>query len=150
LITEPELRRGHIDHALAIGVPTVRADAFALPAMRTDGRTTGADRVPEGAHFRLDPTLDLDTLGLPPVTRMLAEAAQRYGLVVRDRAGAVVLFAQQSTPPAGDPYPSLFGGSPAGVVRAFPWDHLQLLRMELRPVPGRSLSAGCAILLVCS
>ncbi|MDX6674111.1 MAG: hypothetical protein QOH11_1529 [Solirubrobacteraceae bacterium] len=149
LISEYELRRGHIDHALAIGLPTVRADAFALPAMRTDGTVAGADRVPEGAHFRLDPTLDLNSLGLPPVTRILAEAAQRYGLVVRDRAGAVVLYAQLPTPPEPNPYPALFGGSPSGVLRTFPWDRLRLLRMDLRPVPGRSVSSGCGTLLIC-
>jgi hypothetical protein len=149
LITESELRRGHIDHALAIGLPTVRADAFALPAMRTDGQVAGADRVPEGAHFRLDPSLDLGALGLPPVTRILAEAAQRYGLVVRDRGGAVVLYAQQPTPPAPNPYPALFGGSPAAVLRPFPWDRLQLLRMDLRPIPGRSVNSGCATPPIC-
>jgi hypothetical protein len=150
LITESDLHRGHIDHALAIGLPTVRADAFALPAMRTDGQVAGVNRIPEGAHFRLDPGLDLNALALPPVTRVLAEAAQRYGLVVRDRAGVVTLYAQQPTPPAADPYPRLFGASPAEVLRSFPWDHLQLLRMELQPVPGRSPSSGCAILLICS
>lgn len=150
LITVPELLRGHIDHALAMALPAIRANAFALPAQRTDGQANGDDQVPEGAHFRLDPTLDLDQLHLPPVTRVLAEAAQRYGMVVRDRAGAVVLFAEQPTVPGSDPYPALFGGSPADVLREFPWDRLQLLHMDLRPRPGQSLNPACSLLQVCS
>jgi hypothetical protein len=149
LITVPELRRGRIDHALALAIPDVRADAFALPATRTDGRSAGATRVPEGAHFRLDPTLDLDRLGLPPVTRMVAEAAQRYGLIVRDRAGGVVLYSEDPAPLGADPYPALLGGSPSDVLRPFPWDRLQLLRMDLRPAPSRPPDPGCALLALC-
>ena len=51
LITVPELLRGHIDHALAMALPAIRANAFALPAQRTDGQANGDDQVPEGAHF---------------------------------------------------------------------------------------------------
>jgi hypothetical protein len=150
LITVPELRRGRIDHALAMALPDVRADAFALPATSTDGRSAGATRVPEGAHFRLDPTLDLDGLGLPPVTRMLAEAAQHYGIVVRDRAGGVTLYAEDPAPLGTDPFPALFGGSASDVLRPFPWDRLQLLRMVLQPAPNRPPNSGCALLAPCS
>ena len=58
-----ELKRGRIDHALAINLPAPRAGTFAWPAQRTDG-TGDATTLPEGARLRLDPTLDLDQLNL--------------------------------------------------------------------------------------
>jgi hypothetical protein len=144
-----ELRRGRIDHALAMALPEVRADAFASPASNTDGRSTGDTRVPEGAHFRLDPSLNLDQLNLPPVTRVLAEAAQRYGIVVRDRAGDVALYAEDPAPLGSDPYPALFGGGPPNVLRTFPWAKLQLLRMDLRPATRRP-DPACTLFALCS
>jgi hypothetical protein len=61
-----ELARGRIDHALAISIPQPRARAFAWPAQRTDGLSLDPHALPEGAHLRLDPNLDLDRLDLPP------------------------------------------------------------------------------------
>ena len=139
-----ELRRGHIPHALAMAVPNARAGVFSWPAQRTDG-TGGPTLLPEGARLRLDPDLDIDALDLPPVTRMMAEAAQRYGIVVRDRTKeAVTFFAEDLTASHGDPYRGpggLFGGaSPRELMAAFPWKHLQLLKMSLcsrAPCPRR-------------
>ena len=80
-----ELRRGRIDHALALAIPNACAGRFTWPAQRTDGTATATDCLPEGAHLRIDPAVDLSKLTLPRVTRILAEAAQRYGIIVRDR-----------------------------------------------------------------
>lgn len=133
LIRTDELRRGQIDHALALAIPRVRAGVFSLPAQRTDGQVDDPGAIPHGTRFRLDPELDLDRLDLPPVTRAIAEAAQRYGLVLRDKSGAVTLYAEQPQTET-DPYPELFGGlSSADLLRRFPWERLQALRLELRP-----------------
>jgi hypothetical protein len=135
LITLEQLERGEIDHALAISVPEIRAGAFASPATRTDGRSLNALSLPEGAHLRLDPTLDLSRLHLPPLTLMLAEAAQRYGIVVRDIAGSVTFYGQDPSPTGKNPYfgsSGYFEGNFAGNVLApFPWQDLQVLRMDL-------------------
>ena len=129
-----ELRSGHIDHALAIAVPHPRASTFASPAERTDGDNTSPSSIPEGAHFRLDPRLDLNKLNLPPATKAIAEAAQRYGIIVRDKTGATVtFFGEDPRPTGGNPWPSLFGGKlPSAVLARFPWNRLELLRMKLR------------------
>lgn len=129
LVTLDEMRRGRIDHALALAVPRVRSSVFSWPAQRTDGQVDGPAAIPHGTRFRLDPKLDLSKLGLPRVTRMLAEAAQRYGVVLRDKADAVTFYAED---PArygiGDPYPSLYDSmSPSQITRRFPWAHLQAL-----------------------
>jgi hypothetical protein len=146
LVTQSELRRGRIDHALAFAVPAARADAFARPAQRTDGSTPGAGAIPEGAHFRLDPTLDVAALGLPRVTRMLAEAAQRYGIVLRDQAGVVAFYAQTPGSAGGGSPSDPFGGArPQDLLRSFPWDRLQVLPLDLRAAPQSS----CVLLILC-
>ncbi|MBV9214411.1 MAG: DUF4124 domain-containing protein [Actinobacteria bacterium] len=132
LILPGELAQGRIDHVLSLALPASRANVFALPAQRTDGRS-GCPHAPvEGARFRLDPNLNLASLHLPAAVLAIAKAAQRYGIVVRDQAGAVVFYAQNASTVVPDPYPALFGGEdPAQLLRSFPWTHLQLLRMTL-------------------
>jgi hypothetical protein len=147
MMTPRELRRGVIDHALGLGIPSVRAEFYARPATRTDGLSKCLHAVPEGARFRLDPSLDVDSLHLPRVVAAMARAAQRYGIIVRDRSGAVSFYAQNVSSLPSNPYPELFGGEkPQGLVARFPWAHLQLLRMQLeRKKGGGTLPAvgGC-------
>jgi hypothetical protein len=149
LILPHELQAGHIDHALTIGIPMVRAGVYSLPASRTDGRSNCARAIPEGARFRLDPALDVDSLGLPPAVATLAHAAQQYGIIVRDRSDAVAFAAQNVNSLPSDPYPALFGGqSPPDLLRQFPWSRLQLVQMDLRQMPGQQpaplpLFGGC-------
>jgi hypothetical protein len=116
-----------------MAIPNVRAHVFSLPAQRTDGRTDRDNALPEGAHLRLDPDLDLDALNLPAPMRAIARAAQKYGIYIRDGGTNVALYGQDPTPFGVDPYPQLFGGMSAGeLMRWFPWTHLQVLRMDLR------------------
>jgi hypothetical protein len=149
MITPRDLSRGVIDHALGLGIPLARAGWFARPASRTDGRSNCLHAVPEGARFRLDPTLDVPALGLPRPVAALARAAQGYGIFVRDQSGAVAFYAQNANSLAFDPYPRLFEGrTPQELVARFPWSHLQLVRMDLVkskgvfPPPG-GLPTGC-------
>jgi hypothetical protein len=131
-----ELSAGEIPHALALNIPWARPKVYAWPAQRTDGKSSDANAIPEGARFRVDPALDIAKLDLPPVTRMMAEAAQRYGMIVRDQTGqGVSLFAENPTQYGANPYAGangLFGGDqPDVLMRSFPWEHLRLLKMEL-------------------
>jgi hypothetical protein len=135
LITLEDLQHGVIDHALAISIPNVRAGVFASPAQRTDGESTASTALPEGAHLRLDPHLDLAALHLPRFTLMLATAAQKYGIVVRDRAANIAFYAQDPTPTGTEPYGGTTGyfeaRAPASLLASFPWSHLELLKMAL-------------------
>jgi hypothetical protein len=132
VMTVAELNRGRIDHALAINLPAPRTGTFAWPAQRTDG-TGGPTTLPEGARLRLDPALDVESLNLPPLTKMIALAAQRYGMVVRDQTHkGISLFAQDPQGANGRPYTRLFAKeSPLDYLSKFPWDRLQVLRMHL-------------------
>jgi hypothetical protein len=135
LITLEDLQQGRIEHALAMSLPTVRAGVYATPAQREDGHSANPLSLPEGAHLRLDPALDLATLGLPPLTLMMAEAAQRYGIIVRDRSSNVAFFGQDPTPTGANPYTApggYFAGKyPSELLASFPWSDLQVLNMEL-------------------
>src|SRR6185437_8158383 len=82
LVTEADLQRGYINHALAISLVQTEQNCWSWPAQRTDGATAasaGVSPIPEGTRFRLDPAIDVASLNLPPLTRMLAQAAQTYG-----------------------------------------------------------------------
>ncbi|HEY6549578.1 MAG TPA: hypothetical protein VIY71_00080 [Solirubrobacterales bacterium] len=135
LITLKDLQRGQIDHALALAVPNTRAGIYASPARRTDGTSASPTSLPEGAHLRLDPSLNIAALELPWLTSLIAKAAKRYGIFVRDKAKVAHFFAQDPRPTGSNPYTGeagyFEGESPAQLLSSFPWDRLQLLRMEL-------------------
>jgi hypothetical protein len=135
LITLEDLARGRINHALAIGIPEVLAGAYAAPAQRTDGQSTDPLSLPEGAHLRLDPHLDLGALHLPRLTLMIAVAAQRYGIFVRDKTASVTFYAQDPISTGTEPYTGpggyFEGKTPAELLASFPWSHLRLLKMDL-------------------
>jgi hypothetical protein len=64
---------------------------------------------------------------------MIAEAAQRYGIVVRDQTHkGISLFAEAPRGAQASPYGRLFADqSPLELLVRFPWDRLQVLRMHL-------------------
>jgi hypothetical protein len=128
LITLDDLKAGHIDHALALAIPDAKQGQAVPPATRTDGAYSGPGAIPEGTRFRLPASIDVGALGLPPVARMIARAAQAYGIIVRDRAGSVAFYAEDPTP-SGDPILArlLAGQSPAAALAKFPWERLQAL-----------------------
>jgi hypothetical protein len=132
LVTNADLRAGRIEHALALSLPDTAQGRFVAPAVRTDGGYAGPNAIPEGTRFRLPANLDVDALRLPPIARMLAEAAKKYGIVVRDRAGSVAFYAQDPTP-TGDPtLAGLLGGkSPAEVLAGFPWSRLEVVSPQI-------------------
>lgn len=135
VIRIPELRAGHIEHALAMALPEVCAEYFSFPAQRTDGTEHGTC-IPEGAHLRLNPSLDLSALHLSSIARMLAEAAQRFGIIVQGATDHnVAFYAEDPTGPAGDPYVGahgLFAGLQPWVFLAeFPWRELEILHMHI-------------------
>lgn len=128
LLTVHDLQSGLINHALAIGIPNTAWGRPTAPAPRSDGRTWGPAAIPEGTHFRIDPNLDLSKLHLSPLGLMIARAAQRYGMVVRETSGSVVFYAEDPTTMSSNPYGHIFGGAtPSTLLRGFPWDRLQVV-----------------------
>lgn len=135
LISLEDLELGQINHALEMAIPNVRGGVYASPAQRTDGKSTDLLALPEGAHLRLNPNLNLAALHLPRLTLMIAEAAQRYGIFITDGAGNVTLYAQDPIPTGTEPYSGpdgyFEGKYPSQLLASFPWHELELLKMEL-------------------
>jgi hypothetical protein len=138
LISLEDLSDSQINHALEMALPERSSSLFASPAQRTDGTSDNPLALPEGAHLRLNPNLDLAALNLPRLTLMLAEAAQRYGIFVTDgtgTSGVATFFAQEPIPTGKNPYtgPNGFfeGKRPSQLLASFPWSQLQLLEMTL-------------------
>jgi hypothetical protein len=138
LITLEDLERGEINHAVMLSVAKARAGVYSLPARRTDGASTDPSSLPEGAHLRIEPKLDLASLHLPRLTFMIAQAAQRYGMFVCLRGTNVAFYGQDPTPTGTNPYagPSGYfeGKPPEEILSSFPWNHVQLLKMELKAI----------------
>jgi hypothetical protein len=128
LITLKELRQGRIEHVLALGMPNNTTGRWVWPAQRTDGF---ADRsiIAQGTRLRLDPKLNVGALGLPPLARMIAKAAQDYGVVVRDHAGTVNFYGEAPKTDADNALyaQALQGRFPDAILADFPWDRLQVL-----------------------
>jgi hypothetical protein len=152
VMTISELESGQINHALYLALPNTMANKWVWPAQRSDGRSTASDSVPEGAHFRLDPNLNLASLHLPHFVYMMAVAAQKYGIIISNTSGDVAFRAQDPTQFIAqhgyNPYtgPStrpgtpgaLFNQEPSQMLRLFPWSHLQLLHMTVQAQPSTS------------
>jgi hypothetical protein len=139
LITLADLASGQINHAIAIMVPQAAQGIFSFPAQRTDGVSTTANAIPEGARFRLPASLNLAAITMPPVTREIAQAAQTYGLIVNDQTGATVGFRAEDPMPLirqgqTNPYLKYFSNSSTGayvapkdLLASFPWKYLELV-----------------------
>jgi hypothetical protein len=130
LMRTSELSAYSIDHALAIAIPQPLYKAFVWPAQRGDGNSTASTAIPEGTRFRLPASLDVASLNLKPALRAMVLAVQKYGMIVRDKAGSVAFFAEDPTPTGTNPYPTIFGtqwmdGNNA--LKGFPWDKLQVV-----------------------
>ena len=60
---------------------------------------------------------------------MLAKAAQTYGIIVRDKAGAVALYGQDPKSLPSNPWPTAFSNQyPNKVLAMFPWTRLQVVQ----------------------
>jgi hypothetical protein len=131
LVTGAEIRSGVIPHALAAAVPDACGSVFFWPAQRTDGSSSDPNCIPEGAHLRLNPAVNVDALNLSPIAKALAHAAQTYGIIVRDVTHSTFTFFAEAPATAGagmytasgamgqvDHYTALDG---------FPWSSLQVI-----------------------
>jgi hypothetical protein len=91
---------------------------------------------PYGAILRLPASLDIDALNLPTFTETMAKAVQRHGMVLADRGNQMGFVTEMAPRELGipghesdpDPYGPIFEGrSRVDLVRAFPWDKLEVV-----------------------
>lgn len=146
LIRVDELRRGHIDHAINLETVRTQAGCFSWPATRDDGNTPGADIPCEGQRFRLDPAFDVNTL-IDPAARTIARAMQQYGLILTDKAGAVVTQAEdprpfEATDGGIDPYNQLFDPTGTGLLPESLTRYLVMAQIPLNRLQALPLNYG--------
>jgi hypothetical protein len=133
-----EMQAGHIDHALAIGLPEVaNYSTWSYPANRSDGQLPTGTRhaIMEGQRFRLDPSIHVASLRLTPIAAAVARAAKRYGFIVTDVAGTLTISTESGANAAHqtgtNPWLAMMGGLPSWeIMRNFPWDRLQALPVD--------------------
>jgi hypothetical protein len=133
-----EAQRGEINHALAIVLPEP-AKGHVWPARRSDGFSLDVNGIKEGTRLRLDPSVDVDALKLHPIAKMTAKAAQKYGIIVTDKAGAVALVTESGAAVKAktgvDPWtalrtkPGAAAATPGyAIYDGFPWDKIQVVQ----------------------
>jgi hypothetical protein len=141
LITAEEMRRGRIEHALVFTMAATRSGGYVPPATSSDGTSTSAGAIPEGARLQLDPALALETL--TPWERAIGRALQRYGMYLADTGGAVGIFVQHPDSAPGSRYP--WGDVDYGYLPKWLVPHLRVLELppqqlsQQRFVPNRCL-----------
>lgn len=93
-VTYAEVAAGEVAHVL-LGATPISSPEWIWPARGSDGRSTDPGAPPMGAWMRLKPDVDLSGLG--PQARVIAEALQRYGLILSDTGPG---FGLRGTPDA--------------------------------------------------
>jgi len=96
LVRPWEIRQGHIDHAIALGINYPNPVHIA-PATKSDGKRFEPHYLPMGARLQLDPNLgeaDFDRWQLTATERIIARALQRYGMILIDGSGHPKLYAE--------------------------------------------------------
>lgn len=134
MISIAQAKAGRVGHAMYLGVIDARSGTQSWPANRNDGNVDRADVVTQGQRLRLDPSLDVTKLGLTPFGVMVARAAQRYGFIVADRAGAVSVITESGAATAqqtgANPWDVLLNGPDYNALGNFPWDKMQALPLD--------------------
>ena len=121
-----ELAAGKIPHALAFCVVDP-SSKFVYPAQRSDGVVTGV--IPEGQRFRLPADFVVNP-ALTPLIKMMVEAVRDYGMILRDRGGAVCFYAE-APKDGSDPLKPYVSGKPLWeVMREFPFSSLVAIKAE--------------------
>jgi hypothetical protein len=133
LIWPDELRAGHIPHALVFAYPFTSIGGAVDPATNSDGRTDGPSALPIGARLVLDPSVDVDRLGLDPAQRTIAKALQEYGMILSDTSGGFTLYAVHPQSFPGNPYTSIWGDAIWPDLSGIPFDRMKVLPLKPKP-----------------
>jgi hypothetical protein len=136
VIRPEEIAQGHIDHALVISMPHVRANFISCPATdiwasRSQGYAQDPNALPLGAHVRLSPNVDVAARAWPRWEKIVARALQTYGAYVADLDANITLRGEPPLDRGYDPWPKVGMTSvPHPSLRDLPWRRLQVLALQ--------------------
>ena len=85
-IRPEEISAGGIPHALSLMTPATRSGYIACPATSSDGKSSDANAIPEGAQIQLDPSFNVAAQSWAPWQKAITVALQQYGAFVSDTA----------------------------------------------------------------
>ncbi|MGD9763478.1 MAG: hypothetical protein AB7V27_07185 [Candidatus Binatia bacterium] len=130
LIRKGEIASGRIPHALAVQLPAQLLKKEAVwPAYAFDRDSGYSGSVPMGALLAIPPDVNIETLGLSKRGKVIAHAAQDYGLYVVDRGGGGITILAE----LGDRDVRWEGGGePAW------WQDLETIKRHLRRVTNNT------------
>jgi hypothetical protein len=135
LITYEEMQRGLIDHAIEMTAYS-QGDNFWAP-YPGEINLSGQDQINKQSgieacmRLQLDPALDLNTLSLPPLGKVVAKAMQEYGVFIVDgseRRSTDVQFENLDARPDGIRWGSTLSGILYNIPKA-------KLRVVASPLP---------------
>ncbi len=131
LIWPDELKNGKINHALVFAYPYTKAGGPVAPATDSDGTVKSKTALPEGARLRLDPSLDLDTLGLTSAEKTIARALQEYGMYLVDNGGesGIGIYAVDPRSVLNNPYEGLLPDEDYPELSGIPLNKFQVLKL---------------------
>jgi hypothetical protein len=124
-----EIAQGHIDHALVLMTPATRSGYIACPATNTDGASSNANAIPEGAQIQLDPAFNVDGQSWPAWEKTIAHALQTYGAYVVDTGGAMALYGVTDMNQGNVTWSSV-GMSKAPSLSNLPWSSFRVLQIQ--------------------
>ena len=130
-VTEADVASGSINHTIALGIPGCSGQVY--PADRNDCSSHGnnSGQPDEGQWFTWAPGTKMPS-GLTPFGQMVFKTIQKYGLVVLDYAGAVMIEAEQPSDwkaegnTGTDPITASWQGEAEyQVIDSLPWGDLE-------------------------
>lgn len=135
MITMEDIKRGEINHAMYLAIPEPASyKKFSWPALRSDGSSSDPNAIMEGQRLRLDPSIDVDSLKLSPVGRMVAKAAQKYGFIVADTAATAVVITESGHSvekrTGTNPWDSILDRPSHQILAGIPWDRMQVIEKD--------------------
>ena len=124
-----EIAQGLIPHALSIMTPATRSGYIACPATHTDGQSSNADAIPEGAQIQLTPSFNVAAQNWTSWQKTIAVALQTYGAYIADTGGSLSAYAVNDMNSGNTTWASV-GMSNAGESLSFlPWSEFQVIQM---------------------
>lgn len=131
LIWPDELKNGEITHSLVFSYPFTKSGGPVAPATDSDGYIEEANSLPEGARLRLNPNLDLSSLGLTSAEMTIATALQEYGMFLVDNGGdsGIALYAIDPESLASNPYDGILPDGDYPILENIPLDELQVMQL---------------------
>jgi len=124
-----EIAQGHIGHALALTTPATKSGYIACPATHTDGASSNANALPEGARVQLDPAFNVDGQSWPAWEKTIAKALQTYGAYVVDTSGALAFYAVTDMNQGNTTWSSV-GMTKAPSLSNLPWSSFRVLQIQ--------------------